>query len=286
MAKLALATCQFHITEQVERNLRSITRQMKQAKAKGAQLVHFSEACLSGYLGSELKSTRQCDWESVTRGMHEVMSLAAELRLWVVVGCNHKLSGKHKPHNSLYVIDDRGRIVTRYDKMFCCGNHDNSQDLKHYSPGASFVDFTVRNVKCGLLICHDFRYPELFREYKKRGVQLILISFHLAGMKRDDYDKYMISVPATLQAAAASNFLSVSANNGTRQYACPSFIVNAEGIVVDRARPHRGAVLINTIDTNEKLYDASAAWRDRCMRGIFHSGTLPTDPRSRNRTTL
>ena len=286
MAKLRLATCQFHIKDQTEQNLRSVVRQMKQAKSEGAHLVHFSEACMSGYLGSELKSSSYCEWDTVTRSMRDVMSLAAELQLWVVVGCNHRLSGEHKPHNSLYVIDDCGRLVTRYDKMFCCGDYDNSQDLKHYSPGAAFVDFAVRNVKCGLLICHDYRYPELFREYKKRGVQLILISFHLAGMKRDDYDKYMITLPATLQAAAASNFLSVSANNGTRRYACPSFVVNAEGMVVDRARSHRGAVLINTIDTNEKLYDASAAWRERCMRGIFHSSTLPKDERSRNRTKL
>ena len=286
MAKLILATCQFYINKRVEQNLRSITRQMKQAKAKGAHLVHFSEACLSGYLGSELKSSSECDWDCVARSMCEVMLLAKELRLWVIVGCNHRLSGKHKPHNSLYVIDDRGKLVTRYDKMFCCGNHRNSQDLKHYSPGDSFVDFTVRNVKCGLLICHDFRYPELFREYKKRNVQLILISFHLAGMKREAYDGYNITVPATLQSAAASNYFAVSANNGIRPHACPSFVVNAEGVVVDKARPHRPTILINSIDTNEKLYDASAAWRDRCMRGIFHSGTVIRDRRSRNRKAL
>jgi len=177
-------------------------------------------------------------------------------------------------------------LVTRYDKLFCCGTRNNAQDLKHYSPGGEFVDFTVRNVKCGLLICHDFRYPELFREYKRRGVQLVLISFHLAGMKRKDYDKYMVTVPATLQAAAANNFLSISANNGTRRYACPSFVVNPEGIIVDRARAHRGTMLINTIDTKAKLYDASVAWRDRAMNGVFHSGKLPDDIRSAARTEL
>ena len=120
----------------------------------------------------------------------------------------------------------------------------------------------------------------------KLGVNLMLVSFHNAGMKRESYDKYMISVPATLQAAAASNHFSVSANNGTRKHAWPSFVVNAEGVVVNRARAHRPAVLINTIDTKAKLYDASAAWRDRCMRGVLHSGTLVRDPRSRNRKVL
>ena len=46
MAKIVLATCQFHIEKKPEKNLRAITRQMMDAKAKGAHLVHFSEACL------------------------------------------------------------------------------------------------------------------------------------------------------------------------------------------------------------------------------------------------
>ena len=51
MANLILATCQFPIDKDVEQNLKYVARQIKQAKAKGAHLVHFSEACLSGYLG-------------------------------------------------------------------------------------------------------------------------------------------------------------------------------------------------------------------------------------------
>ena len=286
MAQLVLATCQFCIQKDVKENLRSVLRQMKKAKSRGAQLTHFSEACLSGYLGSELKSAGESHWAKITQGMLQVMSLARELRLWVVIGCNHRLSGNHKPHNSLYVIDNRGKLVTRYDKMFCCGDHDDSQDLKYYTPGESFVDFKVEHVQCGLLICHDFRYPELFREYKKRGVHLLLISFHMAGMNRKAYAKYMVTVPATLQSAAASNYFAVSANNGTRRFACPSFVVNAEGLLVDKARPHQASVLINVIDTNDKLYDASSAWRDRCMDGVYHSGTLVRDKRSRDRNNL
>ena len=97
MAQLTLATCQFEIQTQVAKNLQAITRQMKRAKSKGAHLVHFSEACLTGYLGSELKSSREMDWEAVSAAMEEIMALAGELGLWVVVGSNHRLSEKQKP---------------------------------------------------------------------------------------------------------------------------------------------------------------------------------------------
>jgi len=198
MSKIVLATCQFSIKKEMEPNLRSVRQQMQQAAADGAQLVHFSEACLSGYLGSELGSVADMDWDALTDAMHDIMGLAGDLGLWVVVGSNHRLSGKHKPHNSLYVINDRGQLVTRYDKMFCTGQDANSGDLRHYSPGDSFVTFTVNGVTCGLLICHDFRYPELFREYKKRGAELMLVSFHNAGMTADRSAKYKEYVSATM----------------------------------------------------------------------------------------
>jgi predicted amidohydrolase len=259
---------------------------MKQAKSKGAHLVHFSEACLTGYLGNELKSVREMDWDAVSAAMEEIMGLAGHLGLWVVVGSNHPLSDPHKPHNSLYVVSDRGRLVNRYDKMFCTGDHDDDGDLHHYSPGEAFVTFQVREVMCGLLICHDFRYPELFRHYKRLGVQLMLVSFHNAGASLQNYHNYTTWVSTTIQAAAASNYFAVSANNGTRRHAWPSFLVSAQGLVVSRARPHRPAVLINPIDTEVELYDASGAWRDRCMQGTFHSGTLTRDPRSSNRIRI
>ena len=286
MASLVLATCQFCVHKQPERNLESVIRQLKLANAKGAHLVHFPEACLSGYLGAEIKSLSEAGWVRVTSAMREVMAAARQHSLWVVIGCNHRLTGRHKPHNSLYVINPEGALVDRYDKRFCTGRNVKTGDLRYYSPGNTFVTFDVRGVRCGLLICHDFRYPELFREYKRRGVNLMLVSFHNAGMTQERCDKYRIYVPATIQAAAASNYFTVSANNGTRKHAWPSFVVNAEGVVISRARAHRPALLVNTVDTKRKLYDASGAWRDRCMRGILHSGTLVRDTRSRNRRAL
>jgi hypothetical protein len=38
------------------------------------------------------------------------------------------------------------------------------------------------------------------------------------------------------------------------------------------------------VDTDRELYDSTAAWRSRAMAGVFHSGALVSDPRSRDRT--
>jgi hypothetical protein len=75
-------------------------------------------------------------------------------------------------------------------------------------------------------------------------------------------------------------------NTSARESCFPSFFVRPDGVATGRLRLNRAGVLISTVDTREQLYDSSVAWRDRAMRGVFHSGTLVRDRRSRDRTRL
>ena len=166
-----------------------------------------------------------------------------------------------------------------------------SEDLSHYSPGNQFVVFQVNGVRCGLQICHDFRYPELYREYKRRDVQLMFHSYHNGGMtpekKREYQDVWGVLVRATMQTYAASNFMWISVNNTARRESSgSSFVVQPDGLISGRLPLHRAGVLVTTIDTEAPFYDASKEWRSRAMSGVFHSGSPVEDPRSEDRTCL
>jgi deaminated glutathione amidase len=298
---LVLATCQFPVSRRIEDNFWWILRQMRQAQRKGAHLAHFCECSLTGYTGVEFESFDGFDWNLLERSLREIQSLARELKLWVVLGAAHRLSGRHRPHNSLYVIDNNGRLRDRYDKMFCTGvarsnNHNGplgrSHDLTHYSPGDHFVTFQVRGVRVGLQICHDFRYPELYRRYKRLGVQVILHSYHnghttKAKLKRSG-NIWGVIVPPTMQAYAANNYMWISATNTCARENCwPSFVVRPDGVISARLRLHQAGILITNIAPRTRFYDASEAWRDRAMRGIYHSGMLvANDPRSTDRRSF
>ena len=290
--KITIATCQFPVTSDIRRNLGYVKRQMKAAREKGADLAHFSECCLGGYAGVDLPSLEGYDWDLLQRSVREVTELARDLGLWVILGSNHRLSGDHRPHNSLYLIDPRGRVVDRYDKRFCTGSRARVEDdLSHYSPGSRFVVFEVSGVRCGLQICHDFRYPELYREYKRREVQLMFHSYHNGGMTREHklkyHDVWKVLVLSTMQTYAASNYMWISVNNTTRRHSSgSSFVVQPDGLIAGRLPLHRAGVLISTIDTEAPFYDASKEWRSRAMRGVFHSGTPVEDLRSEDRTCL
>ncbi len=275
-----LAVCQFPTSKHARRNGRWVRRQMNEARRKRAQLVHFPECALSGYPSAEGFNFRGYDWDKLRAETQAICDLAKKYRQWVVLGSSHRLSGRHKPHNCLYVINPKGRIVDRYDKRFCTGG-----DLRHYSPGGHFVIFNVNGVKCGLLICYDMRFPELYREYKKRNVQLMLHSFHNAhGAKRGIWADIM---PPSLQCRAATNCMWVSATNSSARYQqWPSVLVQPDGLPAGRLRQHTAGVMVRPVDTTKKFYDPMRGNLKRAVRGLLNSGRLVKDRRSRQRKGL
>ncbi|QFU90093.1 carbon-nitrogen hydrolase family protein [Amycolatopsis sp. YIM 10] len=285
MAKLTVATCQFPVSADIARNRRYVRRQVRTARERGARVAHFPECALSGYAVADFPSHAGADWDALEDSVRGVMELARELRMWVVLGSGHRLTGDHKPHNSLYVIDDAGELVDRYDKRFC-----GSVDLEHYSPGDHPSVFTIDGVRCGALICYEFRYPELYREYRREDVELVFHSYHAGNIPAAElpHRPYpAATMPPTMIAAAAANHVWISCpNSSAPQSAWGAFFVRADGIITGRLPRNRAGVLISEVDTDAALYDSTASWRDRAMNGILHSGTLVDDPRSRARTSL
>ncbi len=304
--KLTVATSQFPVSADVDGNARHVRRQMRRAHEAGARVVHFCEGALSGYAGVDLESFAGFDWSRLRERTREVMDLAGELGIWVLVGSTHPLSGRRKPHNSVYVIDPRGRLVDRYDKRFCGGDASGrTGDLSHYSPGDHACTFSIDGVRCGVLICYDYRFPELYRDYVRRGVQLVFHSFHAANVPPERLAAIKaavgpenhgpsrgttypeITMPASMVAAAAQNHVWISCSNSSAPHSCwPAFFVRADGVVTGRLHRHRAGLLLSTLDTREPLYDSTKAWRRRSMDGVLHSGRTVRDPRSRERTEL
>ena len=293
MKTLRVATCQFSVEADIAHNRRWILKQIEEAADHGADLVHFSECALSGYAGVDIPDIAALDWDRLISATQEIQAAAKARKLWVLLGSTHRLSAGHKPHNSVYVIDAQGKIVDRYDKRFCTGlnaRRQSTMDLAHYTPGNRFVTFRVKGVTCGVLICYDYRFPELYRHYRKLGVHVLLQSFHNARSSVVADPKYNIwktIVPATMACRAAENHFWVSANNSTAKPSrWPSFAVRPDGQIVGRLKLHKPGVLITDMVLDPEFFDAPGPWRDVAMNGQLHSGDLVDDPRSASVTCL
>jgi deaminated glutathione amidase len=291
----------------VAANAAEITRLLVRASQDGARVAHFPEGALSGYAGTDFATFDGFDWETLRQATDDIARLAGELGMWVVLGSAHRLTGGHKPHNSLYMIDDSGRLIDRYDKRFCSGDAAaQTGDLAHYSPGDHASVWTIDEITCGALICYDYRFPELYRDYCARGVQLMFHSFHAAAVPPGrlaatstaigalyrplnpaaTFTYPGITMPAAMTAAAAANHMWISCPNSSAPESCwPAFFVRADGVTSGRLRRNVAGVLISRVDTSEELYDSTVAWRQRAVAGTLHSGSLVSDPRSTDRSS-
>jgi len=292
MRSIMAATCQFPVEADPDLNLRHILRQIHQAADGQAQVVHFSECALSGYAGVDIPDARSIDWPRIREATVQIQQAARSRRVWVLLGSTHPLSDGFRPHNSVYVIDPRGRIVDRYDKRFCTGRGGTrpTMDLRHYSPGNRCVTFRVQGITCGILICYDYRFPELYRELLQRGVQVVFQSFHNARstvVSDTSYNIWQTIVPATMACRAAENHFWISANNSTvRPSRWASFAVRPDGWITGRLKKHQSGVLLTRMELDSTLFDAPGPWRQAAIAGQLHSGDCVDHERSRDITCL
>jgi len=274
---MKIATCQFPVSENIERNSEYIRAFLKDAKASGADIVHFSECSLSGYAGPDFDSFEGYNWPLLIEETKKIMALTGKLRLWTVIGSTHKLTPPNKPHNCLYLINPQGQIENRYDKRFC-----TESDLNYYTPGDRFVTFELNGVKCALLICFDLRFPELYRELKKLNVQCILQSFYNARQKEPSVHRHIIR--QTMQANAASNSFWASVANSCKEIApYPSCFIQPDGEITNELKLNQPGMMVNTVDTAIQFYDPSEKFRSLAMEGFLTNGPGKLDdPRSKD----
>ena len=276
---ITIAGGQFPVSADVRANADWILKQMREAKQRGADIIQFPECALSGYAGVDYTTLAHFDWPKLHEQTQRVLAAADSLDLWVLLGSMHRLSGEHKPHNSVYVINPEGRIVDRYDKRFCTDG-----DLNFYTPGDHLVTFTLNGVSCGVLICFDVRFPELYRAYVQEKVHIVFHSFYNARQQKGSIHPMII--PVTCQAHAGINHVFISMTNSSAQHSWPCHFITPDGRIEKKLKTDQPGVLISTVDLEKNYYDPSAAFRMDAINGKWHSGTIVEDERSKNRTEL
>ncbi len=263
---LKIATCQFAVSRAIGRNSRQICAQMQKAKKAKADIAHFPECALSGYIGFDFPNFDGFDWELLKEEITKIKSLAGKLKLWVVLGSVHPLGNSKKPHNSLYLIGPDGTIADRYDKRFCTAG-----ELRRFTTGGNFVFFKINGVKCSLLICFDLRFPELYRELYKAGVQFVLQSFYNARQKGPSVHTHIMR--QSMQCRAATNHFWVSMSNASGYYSpYPSCFIRPDGVIVKQLEQNKPGIMSNTVDLGRKFYDPMAGFRELAIEGKLTNG--------------
>jgi deaminated glutathione amidase len=260
---LKVATCQFAVGSLVRRNGRQICRFIEKAVDAGADVVHFPESALTGYAGIDFPNFVDYNWDLLKSETEKIQQAAAKNKIYVVFGSAHRINGNNKPYQSLYLVNPKGDIQCRYDKRFC-----TRAEMNRYTPGERFVSFTINDVKCSLLICFEVRFPEIYRQVYKKGVNCVFQSFYNARQKGPSIHSDIMR--QSMQCHAACNYLWVSMSNASGYYSpYPSCFIQPDGKIVKQLQRNKAGVMVNTVDLNEEFYDPMEGMRELAIKGFL-----------------
>jgi predicted amidohydrolase len=260
---------------------RAVRRLMREARSAGARLVLFPEGALCSphkrVVSVDRPEVGPADWDRAAWGVLRAelvatAQLARRLRLWTVFGSLHPLTPPHRPHNSLYVLSDRGTVATRYDERML-----SATKLRFmYTPGSAPVTVTVDGWRFGCALGMEVHFPEVFGEYERRDVDGVLFGTHGPGSPDDP----VMAVEAAGNAASNSFWVAYAGPAGTD---APSGIASPDGRWTARCPSDAESVVVADLDPST---GPGRQWRRTARAGLYAPHLAADDPRSADRSAL
>jgi predicted amidohydrolase len=144
---------------------RSRINQLMEKQSTDVDMLVFPELTLTGFTMRSGRFAEKIDGES----KDYFSSLADKFACHVIAGMIEEDSGKY--FNTLIHIDPHGQLKCKYRKIH---PFSYSGEEKHYAAGDEPVITEAIGMSIGLSICYDLRFPELYRQYAKKGVDIII----------------------------------------------------------------------------------------------------------------
>ncbi len=159
-------------------NIDAAVRMIGEAKSAGAEYV------LTPEMTNILATNRERLFGTIVEEDADVSlaafrELARKLGLFIHVGSlAFKLTPERAANRSL-VIDPKGEIVARYDKIHMfdvdLANGESYRESNNYKPGETAALADLPWGRLGLTICYDLRFPSLYRALAEAGATMLAI---------------------------------------------------------------------------------------------------------------
>ncbi|MFL9842370.1 carbon-nitrogen hydrolase family protein [Sphingomonas sp. ST-64] len=159
-------------------NAATLVEGIAEAAGQGAAMLFTPE--MSGLLDRHRKrgsaSIVAEDDDGVLAAVREA---AAANGIWVHLGSLALRGADERFVNRGFVIDDRGAIRARYDKIHLfdvdLASGERWRESDAYAPGDCAVVVDTPLGKLGLSICYDLRFPDLYRALTDAGASVLAV---------------------------------------------------------------------------------------------------------------
>jgi len=164
--KIALAQMDLVLGEP-DQNFRKAENWINKASNEGADLILLPELWASGF---DLKNI-QTYAAPLNEGDFAKMKLMA-VENKIMVGGSLIEQDKNYFYNTFVLFDKIGDVINSYRKIHLFRMLNEEQ---YFKPGNQLIISDTDWGKIGMAICYDLRFPDMFRAYGVKGVEIILI---------------------------------------------------------------------------------------------------------------
>ena len=238
----------------IKSNLQRSERLIKKAVSQKANLIITPEVSSKFSLNKKklLEVATTMNNDSYLLG---IKKLAKKYKKWILIG-SLIIKNKKKLLNRSVLVNDKGNIVTFYDKIHMydakLSKSEKYFESKTFKAGKNIKVVKLPWGKLGLSICYDLRFPNMYRKMSKKGAIFLSIpsAFTETTGKRHWH--------TLLKARAIENFSYVFAPgqagkhcNGRKTYG-HSMIVSPDGKILKELGKREG-VITAAIDPKKPL---------------------------------
>jgi N-carbamoylputrescine amidase len=231
---ITVAALQTALTDDVARNVARVTEMVREAHAKGAQIILPSELFEGHYF---CRTQNEADFARAKSAedhptLRHFQALAAELGVVLPVSFFEKAGQEH--YNSIAVFDADGRTLGIYRKSHI-PDGPGYQEKFFFKPGnTGFRAFPTKFGTIGVGICWDQWFPEAARVMTLAGADVLFYPTAIGSEpaepdfdSRDSWQRVMIG-------HAVANAVGVVASNrigseGEMKFYGSSFVCDARG---------------------------------------------------------
>ena len=176
--KFKAALIQMTTSRSVEKNVLDATTMIRDAARQGAVYVQTPEVTTLMEM-DKAKLFVDTRPEEDNPSIAHFRALARELKIWLHIGSMGVAVAPDKLANRALLIDPKGSLVARYDKIHMFDvtlpGGENYRESKNYRPGTARGPRRSAVGRLGITICYDLRFPHLYRTLAKSGAELLAI---------------------------------------------------------------------------------------------------------------
>ena len=275
MAIVKIGLVQMSCSSDKTANLQKAIAKIKEAAAKGAQIVCLQELFTSLYFCDVEDYNNFKLAESIPGPSTDILSQTAKELGVVIIASLFEKRAEGLYHNTTAVLDTDGAYLGKYRKMHIPDDPSYFEKF-YFTPGdIGYKVFKTKFANIGILICWDQWYPEAARITSLMGAEILFyptaIGWATSQDESTNTEQYNAWQTIQRSHAVANGVPVVSVNrvgfeqNGAMKFWGGSFATNAFGTLLYKASHENEEVAVVEIDT-EKSDSYRTHWpflRDR-----------------------